>query len=266
VNISGTTILEAFREREAEIKRECEKLDKELSKKRAEQEKIQADALAKLAPARAALAGMKADYSALEARLTAESAAELRETEVTAAKVEAGTVSLKDFLESGLSEKDIKSKARVQANEKLAEGRRLILEKQLEIFRLEAVEAEARENVIYCSCYPGMTQIQKLRAEIEVLERGIAAVNAGSFAATNDKEQAKLNVALSEGRGMSGKSWDLLSVDELKDLRFDPRVQRYAGALDAFIEKARPEARYNVFLRVAAWGNDPGLSILQALK
>jgi hypothetical protein len=258
------SILEMFREREKEIKIECEKLDKEMSRKRGEHEKIQADALSKLTPARAALAGMKADYLTLEAELAGQATAELRETEATAAKVQAGTVSLKDFMEGGFSEKKIKASAQATANERLREGRRLILEKATEIFKLEAAEAEARENVIYCSCYPGMTQVQKLKAEIETLERGIAAVNSGYYTATADKERAKLNVALSEGRSISGHSWDALSVDELKGLRFDPRVQAYAGELEAFIEKARPEARFNVFLRVAAWGNEPGLSILEA--
>jgi hypothetical protein len=235
-----------------------------MDKKKRDQEKIQADALTKLTAARAALEGMKADYLKLEANLADQARTELQETEATVDKVRTGEVSLAAFMKDGLTAGEIKAKAQAQVDEKLAEGRRLILEKQLEIFRLEAVEAEARENVIYCSCYPGMTQVKKLKAEIETLERGIAAVNEGYYTATADKDAAKLNVALSEGRGIYGQTWDALSLDGLKDLRFDPRVQKYAGELEAFIEKADPAKRYNVFLRVAAFDNTPGLTIIEA--
>jgi hypothetical protein len=259
------TILEAFQAREKEIKAECDNLDREMDKKRRDHEKIQADALAKLTGAREALAAMKADYLTLESGLAAQAEGELRTTEATAEKVKAGEVSLRNFMEDGLSASAIKAKAQAQANEKLREGRRIILEKALEIFKLEAVEAEARKNIIFCATYPGQTQVKKLKAEVETLERRIGEVFSGYYLATADMDRAKLNVALSEGKSVSGTTWDALSVDELKDLRFDPRVQKYAGDLEAFIGTADPAKRFNVFLRVAAWDNTPGLAILAAL-
>jgi hypothetical protein len=83
--------------------------------------------------------------------------------------------------------------------------------------------------------------------------------------ATADMDRAKLNVALSEDRSVSGHTWDALTLAELRELRFDPRVQKYAGELEAFIEKADPAGRWNVFLQVAAWDNTPGLTIRAAL-
>jgi hypothetical protein len=133
--------------------------------KQKELEKIQADALLKLTAARAALGGMKGDYLKLEEELTAQAGAALAERELTADKVRAGQTSLADYMRAGLSEAELKAKAQAAADEKLAWARRLILEKQLEIFRLEVVEAEARQNVIYCATYHGQTQIKKMKAD-----------------------------------------------------------------------------------------------------
>ena len=101
MNKYGSSILEAFREREAEIKIECEKLDQEMSRKQKEQERIQAAAMAKLTAARAALAVMKADYNALESELERQARADLKVKETMGEKVKAGAASMSEFFRAG---------------------------------------------------------------------------------------------------------------------------------------------------------------------
>ena len=103
MNKYGSSILEAFREREAEIKIECVKLDREMSRKQKEQERIQAAAMAKLTAARAALAVMKANYNALESELERQARADLKVKEIMGEKVKAGAASMSEFFRVGLS-------------------------------------------------------------------------------------------------------------------------------------------------------------------
>ena len=103
VNKYGSSILEAFWEREAEIKIECEKLDREMSRKQKGQERIQAAVMAKLTAARATLAVMKADYNALESELERQARADLKVKEIMGEKVKAGAASMSEFFRVGLS-------------------------------------------------------------------------------------------------------------------------------------------------------------------
>jgi uncharacterized protein (UPF0335 family) len=264
---SAPSILEQFKEREREIKADADKLDKEMSVKQRGYEKAQADALEKLKRERAALDGMKTDYLKIEGELEGKAEAELRDCEMTEKKVKEGTVSLNAFMRAGLGEAELKEKAQAITDEKLAGARRLILEKQLEVFRLEVAEAEARQNVMFCQTYPGMTQVQKLKAEVQTLERSISEIYAGYSRAGFDLEQAKARVALSEDKSISGFVWNELTFDELKDLRFDPRiVPKYEAELEGFIDGADPDVRFNVFLRVSSFGNTPGLNVIEVPK
>jgi len=257
------TILEQFREREKEIKKECDRLDAEMDKKRKGYEKVQTDALDKITKARAALARMTADYHALGNELEAKAAAEILATAATAEQVKAGTISLDTFMRTGLSPDAIKVKAAEEVRAKLVAAVEIIRAKRHEIIMLELAEAEARQNLIYCMCYPGQTQIKKLEAEIETLKRGVSAVYGGYSGASHDVDRAKNNVSLCEENTIGGLTWASLTYEELKDLRLDPRIRdrknfKALEGLGGIIASAKPGHRYYLVMACSGWGRDPG--------
>jgi uncharacterized phage infection (PIP) family protein YhgE len=262
------TILEQFREREKEIKKECERLDKEMDKKRQGSEKIQQEKLAELTKARADLDVMKTDYKQLESELENQAKADIEATAITAEKVKAGTASMNEFIRAGLSPDAIKMKAREETRAKLAAAVEIIRAKAAEIFQLELEEAEARQNLIYCMTYPGQTQIKKLRAEIETLERGITAVSNGYPKASADVGAARNNVSLCEEKSIGSLTWDSLTYDELRDLRLDPRIRdrnnfKALEILEGIIADAKPGDRYSLVMSAGGWGPAPGFSLQQ---
>lgn len=259
------TILEQFREREKEIKKECDRLDAEMDKKRQGQEKIQRAALDKLTKARAALAVMKADYHALEGELRAKAQADLEASEITGEKVKKGEATIRDFYESGLSPDALTAKAGEETRAKLAAAVKLIRDKATEIFSLEHEEAQARKETIFAASYPGQTQVKKLKAEIETLERGIGAVFGGYYEADIDVEKAKNNVSLCQEKTIGGLVWDSLTYDELCDLRLDPRIrdrERFKAleGLEEIIASAKPGSRYYLTMGLG-WGREPGFIV-----
>jgi predicted nucleic acid-binding Zn-ribbon protein len=267
VNIEQT-ILERFMEREKEIKAECEKLDKEMDKKRREQEHVQADAQAKLEKARAALAVMKADYHALMAELEAKAKADLEVTAITGEKVKEGAATLRQFFEEGLSGNALEQKARAEARAKLAQAVELIRAKAAEIFQLELTESQARKETIFAATFPGQTQVKKLKAEIEMLERGIGEVFTGYFVADTDVERAKADIRLCSGRSIDSVTWDSLTYNELCELRLDPRitnVERFKAldGLEGIIASAKPGERYYLVMAHGSLGREAGFVVRQ---
>jgi len=260
------SILEKFREREKEIKAEVEKLDKEMSRKQKEHEKVQADALAKLEKARAALAVMKADYGALESELAAKAKTDLEASEITAAKVKDEKASIRDFFMAGLSGDAIEAKALVEVQAKLKAAVELIRDKAVEIFKLEREEAQARKSAIFCATYPGQTQLKKLKAEIEALEQGIGAVYGGFYQADVDIQRATNNISLTEEKTIGALTFDSLTYDELRDLRLDPRFRdrerfKALSDLEGIIASAKPGKRYYLAMNLSDWGREPGFIV-----
>lgn len=258
---SEPSILERFREREEEIKREAAELDKEMSKKRADRERAQRAALDKLEATRAALERMKSDYKAIEAEIEKKARVEIEASEVTEAKVKSGEASIREFFKSGLDGDAITARARKEAETKLAESMTLIRGKALEIFNLELEEAQARREIVFCATYPGQSQIARLKAEVQALEQGVAAVLCGYSQAVADVDRAKRDVLLCSDGSPSGISFDSLTFEELKDLRFDPRfTERFRDQLEKCISAATAGHRYMLILRPSKWGQEAGLT------
>ena len=254
------SILEAFREREDEIRKEADALDKELNKKRIEREKDQRNALAKLETARAALAKMKADYGALAVELEAKAAADLRARAVTAEKVERGEASLSEFMASGLSVDEIKTRAAAEVKTKLAEAAKIIRAKAAEIFQLELDEAQARVELVYLSTYPGQNLIARLKTEIGNLDRGLMAILGGYCDAHADRDRSKINLELCADRSLGGLTFDSMTFEELKDLRFDPRfTDAYSANLESCISQMSAGQRCSLILCPGGFGRDKGL-------
>jgi hypothetical protein len=263
------TILEQFREREKEIKKECEKLDAEMDKKRRESERVQGIALDKLTKARADLEKMKRDYHNLTSELESQAKIDLEATHATVEKVKAGEVSMDTFIRDGLSPDAIKVKAEKEVRAKMAAAVKIIRDKAAEIFTLELEEAEARRNVIYCATYPGQTQIKKLEAEIETLKRGVGAIFGGYYQADVTVERAKADIRLCTGKSIDSVTWDDIGYDELLTLRLDPRITniehfKALDGLEEIIAGAKPGKRYYLVMAHAnGMGRENGFIVRQ---
>lgn len=260
------SILEKFREREEEIKRDAAELDREMSKKRSDRERAQRAALDKLEAQRAALSRMKADYKAIEAEIEKKARVEIESSEVTGEKVKSGGASIREFFNSGLNADAITARAHKEAEAKLAEPMKLIRDKALEIFNLELEEAQARREIVFCATYPGQSQVARLKAEIQMLEKGIASVLGDYSQAAADVDRAKRDVLLCSNGSPSGVSFDSLTFEELKDLRFDPRfTERFRDQLENCISSASADHRYMLILSPSNLGGREAGLIFRAL-
>lgn len=242
------TILQQFKQREASIKAECAKIDKQMNERRAQDEEAQRTALAALEKKREQLARLTAEYRALDDSMMAQAAESAANATATAEAAKDGRAALAEILERREREKQ----NREAATAKLADVRRVIRALAAEILELERDEAQARVGLRYSMTYPARTQTTKLKAEIETLERGIGCVLEGYAQADQDRDTATNDLALVAGRFIYGRVWENLSFDELRALRLDPRIHEgFLLDLEKIIDRARPGALYHVTLRSA---------------
>lgn len=240
------TILEQFKEREKEIKKEAERLDAEMNGKRKAEERHHDDLLSRLTKKRAAHAAAVREYHVLDDELTAAAMEADAEGAAIGERVKAGEATLAEIIAA----KEREPKARAAAHEKLEGAEKIIRALGTEIIGLEKEEAQSRLNLHYCLSYPATTQVQKLKAEVETLERGIGAVLESYTGASYDLERKEGDLRLCSGRFISGMVWNDLSYEELRDVRLDPRLHdRFLPDLEKIIAEARPEARYHLTLR-----------------
>jgi hypothetical protein len=246
------TILEQYKQRQKKIEAEADALDKELSRKRIEKEKIQLDTLNELAKKRKILDAMKADYRELKTEIEQKAKADLELSSGIAGKVAAGETSLKAYFEAGLTKSEVEKKAGIEAKGKLESAVKLIRNLWTEIIRFEHVEAEARSSIHRYMIAPAQGQVKKLQSEIELLQVGINVGLEGLNPAWADLERTKQNVALCENKfALSGMVWPNLSYEEMCDVALDPRLSDpYLPELEKILAEIKPgDARYHLTLR-----------------
>jgi hypothetical protein len=243
------TILGAFRQREAEIKLEGERRDREAATQLRESEARVKNIRAKLTAARLNYAAMIEGYRAVEAAEAAKAADKLRESETTLAKVSAGAASLKDFMEAGLTEDAIGKKAAGEAAGKLTAGLAVIRDQSRAILELEIDETEELLNISYAQAEPAKNQILKLRAECETLDRGVALVMEGRPQVYYTREEKKSGLMRANGKFLNGRTWEGLDLDALRALRFDCEIaDAFMPDLERIIREVKPGQVVNVHL------------------
>jgi len=244
-----TSILEQFREREAEIKAEGEKRDRAAAAQLREFEKRLKDIQSKLTAARASHAAMIADYQAVENVEAAKTSAKLRESETTITKVKDGQASLKDYLEKGLTDDQLQKKAASEAAGKLTAGLVAIRNMSRSILELERDEAGIMLSIYFCQAEPARNQILKLRAECETLDRGVDLVMKGGPLARYTKEEKESAITRANGKFIAGRTWEALDVDGLRAMRFDCEIADvFMPDLGRIITEVKPGERVNLYL------------------
>jgi hypothetical protein len=240
------TILETFEETAKANRKECEKQDAEMSAKAKAEERKKADAEARLEKERATLAGMMADYARIEGELTTAAAAEIESKAITAAKVQAGEASVDDFLKSGMNAKAIKKQAAGETAAKLADVMKMIREKRVQIYELESQEAEAAYHVAFSTMFIPRLRLEKLKQEVDLFTKSLNPVYEAYIIAGASSKKAKENFQLTQGYPITNIIWDSLTFEEVKNLKFDPRIPaNLIPDIDAFLAKADPDEKYS---------------------
>lgn len=254
------TILEIFQEGQRKDEDTVQKYADELSKKIKEREKILADVGPELEKERAILTRLKAEYAGIEAELGTAARAEIERSELTKAKVDSGEITIAEFLKAGIFEKEIQAKVKAEVTAKLDGAREIIRAKRARIFDLEFQVAEAKYNIENCTLAIPRRRLELSKQSTEAFERSLAPVYEVFAVATKNYNEAKHSRDLCEDKGIYGMKWESLTYEQLKDLRFDPRIQNTKSFPDAIetlekiIEGAKPDCYYTLILDV----NPPG--------
>jgi hypothetical protein len=240
------TLLETFEEQAKASRRECEKQDAEMFGKAKAEERKKADAEARLEKERAILAGMMVDYGRIESELTAAAQAEIESKAITAEQVQAGTVSLDDFLKSGRNAAAIKKQAADETAAKLADVEKMIREKRVRIYQLESEAAKASYNLAFCTMFTPRLRLEKLKQEADLFSRALSPLYEAYMSTGISRKNAEENFLLAEGKGITNIIWDSLTFEEIKNLKFDPRIPaNLRPDIDAFLLAADPSENYS---------------------
>jgi hypothetical protein len=240
------TMLEKFEREAAANRKDCEKQDAEMSGKAKAEERKKADLDARLEKERATLASMMSDFRRIEDELTAAAAVEIESKAITAEQVQAGTVSLDEFLKAGKNAAAIKKQAAEETAAKLADVTKLIREKRGQIYKLEFEAAEAGYNLAFCTMFTPRLRLEKLKQEVDLFSRSLNPVFENYMAAGNSQSKAEENFLHAQGKGLTNLIWDSLTFQEIRDLKFDPRIPAdLLPDVDAFLSTADPDETYS---------------------
>jgi hypothetical protein len=191
------------------------------------------------------LAMLRAEYDSLLAGIEAEVRRGLDATAATRGRVEAGEVTLTEFLKTGLDEKAIRAKATQAAREKLETCASIIRAKRHTIFELEANAAALAYNIAYQAHATPAEELTKKKKEAETLQQALNPLAEGVRLAWLANDRAKDNLRMSEGKRANNLTWDSLTVPEIRDLLFDPRIDaERLPEIEAFLATAEQGATY----------------------
>jgi hypothetical protein len=242
------TILEVFQESVKANAAEVSNLEKQMAGRVKDVEKTLERTRADLMRERALFDKLRGEYEALEGNIEAEVRAGLEQTEITKARVDRGEASLDDFLKAG-GEPELRKRARAAASEKLAEALKLIRAKRAEIYRLEALEAEALLNISYGYVAAPQLRREKMKLEAEAFDRALNPVVGAYTAAVLADEKAKDNLQACR-QAVNNVQWEGVGLDEIRALKFDPRIrEEWLDGLEKFIAAADPDKKFNGLLR-----------------
>lgn len=230
--------LELLRDEEADLKRKTEALEKELSSKLGEQEKLKAAAEERVATLRAELERMKAEYREVLTKVEAETREALMAKAVKLEDVKSGRTSLSKYYAEGLPDREIEAKARAQAETKTFELLQLIREKARALLGAEVEELRAENELYYLRTAPGMFWIQSLKEFMKNAESKVSAILGGWPLCRTKLDERKRQLEIANDSGLAeGEIWRDLNREALEALRFSPLVpEEYLVDLQKAIE------------------------------
>jgi len=205
---------------------------------------------------------MAADYAKILAETQATEAQAIGAEAVTKKDLEAGRVSISEFLKVGKRKETIEAEARAAALEKMGKVRDAVRVLRLQQYQLAAKIADIQEKI--------SSQFSEVAGnfwhKLDSLKRGLEAqgISASGITVAHFRNQEAANdlaMARSGGVVFHGKQWAVKSIEEIRLLALDPIVQlEHFGELEKFAAELEHQV-YPLtvnYLPSSAQGRGPG--------
>jgi len=148
--------------------------------------------------------------------------------------LDAGRISLEDYLRDAITPKELDRRAKAAAFEKLSGILATIRKRAARIVALEIEELTLTQDIFFLKVFPAQNEIAQLKARIKALEAGISEVLGEQPAACSRLDHLK---TIRDGR-LSCHAWPSLDETGVKALLFDPMLpSEYIEKLEEIIPK-----------------------------
>lgn len=256
VDKAASTLAEILKDTEAATARSRDRI-RDLDKQKAVLKKEYDDRAVQIA-------GMKADYLKILDETTAEAAAEIEGEAVTKADLEAGRVSINEFLKVGKKKETIAHEARLAGLKKMSAVRDSVRSLGLKQYELAAKIADLGEkisrefSIVAENFWHRLDGLKRVLETQGIFSSGILTTHAAKKESDNDLAMARSGSAI-----YSGKFWKCRSVQDVRALTLDPIVQpEHFGALEKLADELEGQTfplQIN-YLPAAGFGRGPGFT------
>lgn len=187
----------------------------------AEREKIQAEIEKKTT----AVDSLTKEYLSIQAELREKEKKALEEKSLLASDVKEKKISIREFLEHGISAGEVFAKAKAEAERKLQAPRDQIRQLRLEILELKVRLADLDEKIQRNKHKEAQHMFQALKFMADELEKS-GIIGSTPQAAHFRKQEAENSLNLAKGAGLwHPMIWQLQTIEQLEALVLDPVVK-----------------------------------------
>lgn len=224
----------------------------------AEREKIQAEIEKK----QQLVDSLTAEYLSIQAELREKEKKALEEKSLLASDVEQKKISIREFLNHGITASGVLAGARKEAERKLQAPRDSIRKLRLEILQLKVEAADLNEKIQRNKSQVASHLFQALKFMAGELEKS-GLIGSTPQASKFRKQEAQNNLNLAKGAGLwHPMIWQLKTVEQLEALVLDPVVkEEHFPNLEKVIGEIKGQDFSSITLNytpAAAFGRPPG--------
>lgn len=176
-----------------------------------------------LKEARSIVKKMQKEYFDLERKSEKKARDRITKNAIREADVRAGKVTLKEFQEKGIYDKDIESKVIKAITGELEDSLKVCREKSVEILRLEKGLLETQHLIRNLLIRPAKILQGVFKDCVEISDREIGEFLAELNTAKTSLDLINHKILLTQGKSLgSGHRWDHLSYKQALSVQFDP--------------------------------------------
>jgi len=210
---------------------------------------------------------LQQEYFKLEKSVEKEAKKTVEKEQLTAADVESGKITLKQFQAQGISEKKKKNLIVEKILQELEHSLNLIRIKRKKILQKELKLAKLQRKVFRLSLFPGEVLSKAYEEQKDFVDREMTVLYQDVATADSNTKLLEHQLHLSEGKGLSaGHRWDRISLEKAQRILFDPIIPEslIADFKQQLQEFQDPEELINIVLHMPG-GKDPSIEISPSL-
>lgn len=206
-----------------------------------------------------AVNSLQQQYFKLEKLAKKEAKKTVEKEQLTAADVESGKITLRQFQAQGISEKKKADLIVEKILKQLEDSLNLIRIKRKKILQKELKLAKLQRKVFRLSLFPGEVLSKALEDQKSFVDREMNSLYQDVVTAESNTKLLEHQLHLSEGKGLSaGHRWDRISLEKAQRILFDPIIpESLIADLKKQLQQFQdPEELINVILH-----SPPGRSV-----